>query len=91
MLLGTASLTIELPPRQAQTRFNLRRREELQADTELARIEGRVETDRYGNILEEVWLCSPAGEMRFLARNVARPMKLSGLCPRFPKRVVLRT
>jgi Uma2 family endonuclease len=181
-----ASLTIELPPRPAQTRFNLRRWEELMADADLARIEGRVETDRYGNIImspppapshgslqsevtyllrtfmsegrvltecpistadgvkaadvawaspsrmrqlgnrkcfilapeicvevlsprnteaemqekmalyfdagaQEVWLCAPSGEMRFMARNVPRPMKLSGLCPRFPKRVVLRT
>ena len=41
-----ASLTIELPPRQAQTRFNLRRWEELLADPELARIEGPIESDR---------------------------------------------
>jgi hypothetical protein len=45
------NLTIELPPRQGQTRFNLRRWGELVADPELARIEGRVETDRYGNII----------------------------------------
>jgi Uma2 family endonuclease len=181
-----ASLTIELPPRQMQTRFNLRRWEELLADAELARFEGRVETDRYGNIImspppapshgslqfevgrllstsmsegrvltecpistadgvratdvawaspsrmrqlgnrkcfilapeicvevlsprnteaemqekmalyfdagaQEVWLCAASGEMRFMARNATRPMKLSSLCPKFPKRVVLRT
>ena len=181
-----ASLTIELPPRQAQTRFNLRRWQELLADDEVARIEGRVETDRYGNIImtpppaashgslqfevgrllssfmskgrvltecpistadgvratdvawaspdcvrhlgnrkcfilapeicvevlsprnteaemqeklalyfdagaREVWLCAPSGEMRFMAPNATRPMKLSRLCPTFPKRVVLRT
>jgi Uma2 family endonuclease len=180
-----ASLTIQLPPRQVQTRVNLRRWEELLADPELARIEGRVETDRFGNIImspppapshgslqlevghllrtflpegrvltecpistadgvkaadvawasasrmrnlgnrkcfilapeicvevlsprnteaemkekmalyfdagaQEVWLCAPSGEMRFMARNAARPMKLSGLCTAFPKRVLLR-
>jgi len=185
-LSGMASLTIELPPRQGQTLFNLRRWEELLADAELARIEGRVETDRYGNIImspppgpshgslqfevgrllstfmsegrvltecpistadgvkaadvawatpqrmrhlgnrkcfilapeicvevlsprntepemqekmalyfdagaQEVWLCAPSGEMSFMARNATRPMKLSCLCPTFPKRVVLRT
>ena len=40
---------------------------------------------------QEVWLCAPSGEMRFMARNATRPMKLSGLCPTFAKRVVLRT
>ena len=46
-----ASLTIELPPQQKQTRFNLRRWAELLADAELAKIQGRVETDRYGQII----------------------------------------
>jgi Uma2 family endonuclease len=46
-----ATLTIELPPRQQQTRFNLRRWAELQADAELAKIEGRIETDRHGQII----------------------------------------
>ncbi|MBI3492859.1 MAG: Uma2 family endonuclease [Acidobacteria bacterium] len=46
-----ATLTIELPPHQAQTKFNERRWTELLADTELARFEGRVETDRYGHVV----------------------------------------
>ena len=45
------TLTIELPPQAAQTAFNLRRWNELLADPELARIEGRIETDRYGHII----------------------------------------
>lgn len=45
-----ATLTIELPSQRAQTRFNLRRWEELLADPELAKFEGRVETDRHGQI-----------------------------------------
>ena len=44
-------LTIELPPQRAQTEFNLRRWSELLADAELARYEGRVETDRYGHVV----------------------------------------
>jgi|SRR5438477_7096929 len=44
-------LTIELPPQRAQTEFNLRRWSELLADAELARFEGRVETDRYGHVV----------------------------------------
>jgi Uma2 family endonuclease len=46
-----ATLTIELPPQRQQTAFNLRRWAELIGDPELAKIEGRVETDRYGHII----------------------------------------
>lgn len=46
-----ATLTLELPPQRTQTVFNLRRWEELQADRELARFEGRVETNRYGHVI----------------------------------------
>jgi Uma2 family endonuclease len=44
-------MTIELPARPDQTAFNLRRWEELLDDPELARIEGRIETDRHGQII----------------------------------------
>ena len=46
-----ATPTIELPPHQAQTAFNLRRWAELLANRELARFEGRIETDRHGQII----------------------------------------
>lgn len=46
-----AVLTIQLPPQQEQTKCNLRRWAELCADPELAKIEGRIETDRYGHII----------------------------------------
>ena len=46
-----ATLTIELPPHEAQTAFNLRRWIELLADPELAKVEGRIETDRHGHII----------------------------------------
>jgi Uma2 family endonuclease len=46
-----ALLTIELPSHQAQTGFNLRRWTELLADAELAKIEGRIETDRHGHVI----------------------------------------
>lgn len=45
------TLALELPPQKAQTVFNLRRWAELLADPELARFEGRVETDRHGHII----------------------------------------
>ena len=44
-------MTIELPLQAAQTDFNLRRWAELLVDRELARIEGRIETDRHGHII----------------------------------------
>jgi Uma2 family endonuclease len=46
-----ASLTIELPSQKAQTAFNLRRWNQVLADPVLAKIEGRIETDRHGNII----------------------------------------
>jgi hypothetical protein len=44
-------LTIKLPPQETQTGFNLRRWDELLADRQLAKIEGRVETDRFGHVI----------------------------------------
>ena len=46
-----ATVTLELPPQKAQTVFNLHRWAELLADPELARFEGRVETDRHGHVI----------------------------------------
>ena len=44
-------ITIELPPRESRTGFNLVRWAELVADRALAKIEGRIETDRFGRIV----------------------------------------
>jgi Uma2 family endonuclease len=46
-----ATMTIELPSQAEQTEFNLRRWAELLTDRELAKIEGRIETDRHGHII----------------------------------------
>jgi Uma2 family endonuclease len=46
-----ATLTIKLPSQRVQTDFNLRRWAELVKDPEVAKIEGRVETDRYGHVI----------------------------------------
>ena len=46
-----STLTIELPSQKTQRAFNLKRWAELLADSELAKIEGRIETDRYGHII----------------------------------------
>jgi Uma2 family endonuclease len=44
-------VTLELRPHPEQTTFNLRRWAELLADRELAKVEGRIETDRHGRII----------------------------------------
>jgi hypothetical protein len=46
-----ATLTIELPPQSGQSEFNLRRWTELLADSRLAQLQERVETDRFGRII----------------------------------------
>jgi Uma2 family endonuclease len=45
------ALTIELPVQKNQTTFNLRRWAEVLDDPTLAKIEGRIETDRHGHIV----------------------------------------
>jgi hypothetical protein len=80
-----ASPTIELPPRQVQNRFNLRRWEELLADPEMARIEGRVETDRYGNIIMSPPPAPPHGslqsEVSHLLRTLMPARRVLTECP----------
>jgi Uma2 family endonuclease len=49
--MGMAGLTIELRSQPEQNEFNLRRWDELLDDPVLARIEGRIETDRHGQII----------------------------------------
>jgi Uma2 family endonuclease len=44
-------VVIELPPHAEQTEFNLRRWAEVVKDPELQRYAGRVETDRYGQVI----------------------------------------
>lgn len=45
------SLAIQLPPREDQQEFNLRVWTRVLDDPALAKIEGRIETDRHGHIL----------------------------------------
>jgi Uma2 family endonuclease len=46
-----STLTLELRPREEQTAFNLRRWEEVLADSQYNKLPGRVETDRHGRII----------------------------------------
>lgn len=45
------SLAIHLPPREEQQGFNLQVWQRMLEDPQLAKIEGRLETDRHGHIL----------------------------------------
>lgn len=45
------ALTIDLPVQKDQTAFNLRRWTEVLADPELAKFQGRIETDRHGKVI----------------------------------------
>lgn len=80
-----APVTIELPTQQAQTAFNLRLWSELLEDPRLARIEGRIETDRHGHIL----MSPPPGanhgsyqsEIAFLLRTLMQSGRTLTECP----------
>jgi Uma2 family endonuclease len=50
-IVSMAPLALQLPPHDVQIAFNLRRWSEVLADPELAKFEGRVETDRHGHII----------------------------------------
>jgi Uma2 family endonuclease len=78
-------LTIQLDPFERQTAFNLRRWSELLADSALARLPHRIETDRHGHIL-----MSPApapahgnqqNEIGFLLRTFLPQRQVVTECP----------
>jgi Uma2 family endonuclease len=80
-----ATLTIELPSQVEQTAFNLRRWNELLADPEIYRIEGRIETDRYGNIILSPPPAPSHGsfqlEVGYLMRTLMREGRVLTECP----------
>src|SRR5437773_11824878 len=79
------TLTIELPQHQAQKAFNLRRWTELLADPELARFEGRIETDRHGHIIMSPPPAPSHGsfqvEIAYLLRNLMPQGPVLTECP----------
>lgn len=79
------TLTIELPSHAAQSEFNLRRWEELLADPEIAKLEFRVETDRYGNVIMSPPPAPNHGELQstfsWLLRNLMRAGSVLSECP----------
>jgi Uma2 family endonuclease len=80
-----ATLTLELPPQKTQTQFNLRRWEELLADRELAKVEGRIETDRHGHIIMSPPPAASHGGFQFhigtLMLNLLRRGRVLTECP----------
>jgi Uma2 family endonuclease len=80
-----ATLTIELPPQPTQTEFNLRRWAELLADPEVRKIEGRIETDRYGHIIMSPPPAASHGgfqlEIGALLRGLMRNGRVLTECP----------
>ena len=84
-----STLTIELPARRDQTEFDLQRWSELLTDTalgrQLAKIEGRIETDRHGYII----MSPPAGfshgsyqsEIAVLLRSMLPKGRVVTECP----------
>jgi hypothetical protein len=80
-----ATLTLELPPHKVQTTFNLRRWAELLADRELAKFEGRVETDRHGHVIMSPLPAPSHGsfqsEIAYLLRRLLSHGRVITECP----------
>lgn len=79
------SLTIELPDHRTQTTFNLERWAEIVADPALAKIEGRIEMDRFGHLLMSP---PPAAKHGFfqirIGRLLAEHIKTGEVCSECP-------
>ena len=73
-----ATLTLELRPHQTQTAFNLRRWAELVGDRELAKIEGRIETDRHGRIIMRPPPAPSHGSFQFQIGHLLRGFLSTG-------------
>jgi Uma2 family endonuclease len=82
---NTGALTIELPPQRTQTAFNLRRWSELLRDPVLAKYEGRIETDRHGQIIMSPPAAAKHGgyqfEIGYLLRRLMDGGRVLTECP----------
>ena len=80
-----AGLTRKLPSQRAQTDFNLRRWNELAEDPEVAKIEGRVETDRFGHVIMSPPPAARHGsfqsEIAYLLRSLMETGRVLTECP----------
>src|SRR5438046_357758 len=77
--------TLELRPHKTRTAFNLRRWAELLADHELAKVEGRIETDRHGHIIMSAPPAPSHGSFQSEIAHLLRTMMPEGrvltVCP----------
>jgi Uma2 family endonuclease len=80
-----ATVTIALPQQKAQTAFNIRRWNEVLADSTLSKIEGRIETDRHGNVVMSPPPAASHGgyqsEICFLLRTLMPDGRVTTECP----------
>jgi Uma2 family endonuclease len=72
------SLHIELPPHETQIDANLRRWAELLADPELAKVAGRIETDRHGHALMTPPPAPIHGALQSEAAHLLRTLSTEG-------------
>lgn len=80
-----ATLSIELPPQRTQTEANLRRWEELLRDPIMTKYEGRVETDRHGQVIMSPPAAANHGAFQFrigvLLDNLLPAGRVFSECP----------
>jgi hypothetical protein len=69
---------LNYPPHKSQTAYNLRRWEEVLADSNLAKFEGRIETDRHGHILMSPPPAPNHGSLQLEIGHILRTMMESG-------------
>jgi Uma2 family endonuclease len=72
------TLKIDLPSQREQTVLNLLRWDELLADPALARIEGRIETDRHGQIIMSPPPAAQHGRFQFRIGHLLREKMSAG-------------
>ena len=72
------TLKIELPSQREQTAYNLQRWDELLADPELTWVEGRIETDRHGQIIMSPPPAAQHGRFQFRLGNLLQEKMRSG-------------
>lgn len=78
------SVVIELPPQRNQIAFNEKRWGEIMSDSEIAELEQRIETDRFGHVIMSPcaggWHGAMEGDLCFRLRSLLGGMSVAE-CP----------